>query len=90
MKIKTLSKIKKVIPESKLIKLSSFYDEAIIGLENKSNKCIYSIKKIIKLLVLKNNLSKKEAIDYFFEEVFSQEVSEVIFSDDFLDYEKHN
>ena len=90
MKIKTLSKIKKVIPESKLIKLSSFYDEAIIGLENKSNKCIYSIKKIIKLLVLKNNLSKKEAIDYFFEEVFIQEVSEVIFSDDFLDYEKHN
>lgn len=90
MKIKTLSKIKKVIPESNLIKLSSFYDEAIIGLENKSNKCIYSIKKIIKLLQLKNNLSKKEAIDYFFEEVFSQEVSEVIFSDDFLDYEKHN
>lgn len=90
MKIKTLSKIKKVIPESNLIKLSSFYDEAIIGLENKSNKCIYSIKKIIKLLELKNNLSKKEAIDYFFEEVFSQEVSEVIFSDDFLDYEKHN
>lgn len=90
MKIKTLSKIKKVIPESNLIKLTSFYDEAIIGLENKSNKCIYSVKKIIKLLVFKNNLSKKEAIDYFFEEVFSQEVSEVIFSDDFLDYEKHN
>lgn len=90
MKIKTLSKIKKVIPESNLIKLSSFYDEAIIGLENNSNKCIYSIKKIIKLLVLKNNLSKKEAINYFFEEVFIQEESEVIFSDDFLDYDKHN
>lgn len=90
MKIKTLSKIKKVIPESNLIKLSSFYDEAIIGLENKSNKCIYSIKKIIKLLVLKNNLSKKEAINYFFEEVFIQEESEVIFSDDFLNYDKDN
>lgn len=90
MKIKILSKIKKVIPESNLIKLSSFYDEAIIGLENKSNKCIYSIKKIIKLLVLKNNLSKKEAINYFFEEVFIQEESEVIFSDDFLNYDKDN
>lgn len=90
MKIKTLSKIKKVIPESNLIKLSSFYDESIIGLENKSNKCIYSIKKIIKLLELKNNLSKKEAIDYFFEEVFIQEESDVIFSDDFLNYEKDN
>jgi hypothetical protein len=85
-----LSKIKKVIPESNLIKLSSFYDEAIIGFENNSNKCIYSIKKIIKVLIFKNKFSKKDAVDYFFENIYNKEENKVIFSDDFLNYEKND
>ena len=50
-------KIKKVILEKELIKISSFYDEAIIGFENKTNRCIYSVKKILKILITKNKIN---------------------------------
>lgn len=85
-----LEKIRIVISEKNLIKISSFYDEAIIGFENKTNKCIYSVKKIVKILTSKNNLTKKEAIDYYFENVYSDESNSPIFSDDFLNYETSN
>ena len=85
-----LKKIKKVILEKELIKISSFYDEAIIGFENKTNKCIYSIKKILKILITKNKISKKEAIDFYFENIYSDENNKPIFSDDFLNYDKDN
>lgn len=80
-------KIHNLILESNTIKLSSVYDNAIIGFENKSKKCIYSVKKLIKLLKKNNNISKKEAIDYYFDNIYKDYNKAPIFLEDF-NYDK--
>jgi len=80
-------KIYNIISEGNFIKLLSDYDDAIIGFENKSKKCIYSIKKIISIIKKSNNISKTEAIDYYFDNIYKDYNKAPIFSEDF-NYEK--
>ena len=80
-------KIINIILESNYIKLSSLYDNAIIGFENKSKKCIYSVKKLINILIINNNISKKEAIEYYFDNLYKDNNKAPIFSEDF-NYDK--
>jgi hypothetical protein len=80
-------KIHNLILEGNFIKLSSIYDNAIIGFENKSKKCIYSVKKLIHILKTNNNISKKEAIEYYFDNLYKDYNKAPIFSED-INYDK--
>ena len=80
-------KIVNLILESNYVKLSSVYDDAIIGFENKSKKCIYSVKKIIAIIKKSNNISKIEAIDYYFDNIYKDYNKAPIFSED-INYDK--
>ena len=75
------TKLIKLISEGNFIKLSSIYDNAIIGFENKSKKCIYSVKKLIDILKTNNNISKKEAIEYYFDNLYKDYNKAPIFSE---------
>jgi len=87
--METISKTKLInlILQSNYIKLSSPYDNAIIGFENKSKKCIYSVKKIITIIKKNNNLSKIEAIDYYFDNIYKDYNKAPIFLED-INYDK--
>ncbi len=80
-------KILNLISESNYVKLSSVYDDAIIGFENKSKKCIYSVKKIIDIIKKSNNISKTEAINYYFDSIYKDCNKAPIFSED-INYDK--
>jgi len=77
------TKLIKLISEGNYIKLSSPYDNAIIGFENKSKKCIYSVKKIITIIKKNNNLWNIEAIDYYFDNIYKDSNKAPIFLEDF-------
>jgi hypothetical protein len=59
-----LNKILEHYPEDGYVKVDSF-DSAIVGIS--STGClVYSIPKIIEILVSRNNWTYKDAADYFF------------------------
>jgi hypothetical protein len=80
-------KINNIILEGNFLKITSDYNNAIIGFENKSKKCIYSVKKIIAIIKKNNNISKIEAIDYYFDNIYKDYYKAPIFSEDF-NYDK--
>jgi hypothetical protein len=60
----SLIKILDSFPDEGFVKVDGF-DAAIVGISNKS--ClVYSIDKIIKILMSRNNWTYKEAFDYFY------------------------
>lgn len=59
-----LTKILEHYPEDGYVKVDGF-DAAIIGISSKG-KLVYSINKIIEILVSRNNWKHKDATDYFF------------------------
>jgi hypothetical protein len=59
-----LNKILEHYPEESYIKVDGF-DAAIIGISSKG-KLVYSIDKMIEILVSRNNWTHKDAADYFF------------------------
>ena len=60
----SLTKILENFPEDGFVKVDGF-DAAIVGISNKG--ClVYSISKIIEILMSRNNWTYKEAVDYFF------------------------
>lgn len=80
---KKLNLIVKIYAEKTLEKIDGF-DNAIIGLEVKTERLIYSVKKCVN--ILKTNMSAEESIDYFYMEIFSENAKEnkVIFCEDYL------
>jgi hypothetical protein len=40
-------------------------DSAVIGLEENSNRIIYSVNKCIRIIMDKHNISEREALNYF-------------------------
>jgi hypothetical protein len=80
---RTLSLILQVYGEKTLDKIEGF-DKAIIGIEVATNKLIYSVKKIIK--ILKKNIPEEEAVDHFYMVIFSenQKFNKAIFCEDYL------
>ncbi len=60
----TLSKILEQYPEEGYIKVDGF-DYAVLGVSS-SGRLVYSISKIIEVLVSRNKWSAKDASDYFF------------------------
>lgn len=69
--------------EKNLEKIEGF-DKAIIGVEVKSNKLIYSVKKCIN--ILKTKMPVEEVIDHFYTEIFSENKrsKKVIFCENYL------
>jgi hypothetical protein len=59
-----LSKILEHYPEEGYEKADGF-DYAIIGVST-SGRLVYSVQKIVEILVSRNNWSEKDAADYFF------------------------
>lgn len=59
-----LNKILEHYPEDGYVKVDGF-DAAIIGISSKG-KLVYSIEKMIEILVSRNNCTHKDAADYFF------------------------
>lgn len=80
---KTLSLILQVYGEKTLEKIDGF-DNAIIGVEVKTDRFIYSVKKCVE--ILKKQMPTEEAIDHFYMEIFSdnKQESKVIFCEDYL------
>jgi hypothetical protein len=80
---KKLNLISKIYSKKNLEKIEGF-DNAVIGLEVKTDRLIYSVKRCLK--ILKEKMSAEEAIDYFYMDVFSENAEEnkVIFCEDYL------
>jgi hypothetical protein len=80
---KTLSFILDVYREKALEKIDGF-DNAIIGIEVKTNRLIYSVKKCLK--ILKKQMPNEEAIDLFYTVIFTEntKLKKVIFCEDYL------
>jgi hypothetical protein len=80
---KTLELLNDIYGEKTLEKIDGF-DNAVIGLEVKTDRLIYSVKKCVNLL--KTKMPVEEAIDYFYMEIYSENANEnkVIFCEDYL------
>jgi hypothetical protein len=59
-----LTKILEHYPEDGYVKVDGF-DAAIVGVSS-TGRLVYSINKIIEILVSRNNWKHKDAADYFF------------------------
>jgi hypothetical protein len=80
---KILNLFTQVYGEKNLEKIDKF-DNAVIGVEVKTDMLIYSVKKCIN--ILKKQMPTEEAIDHFYLEIYSEDATEnkVIFCEDFL------
>ena len=78
-----LNLISEIYGEKTLEKINGF-DNAIIGLEVKTDRLIYSVKKCLNI-VNKTNPTE-ETIDYFYTEIYSKNAKEnqVVFCEDYL------
>jgi hypothetical protein len=68
----------------KIVERIDGFDNAIIGLQVKTSKLIYSVKKCIK--ILENKMETEEAVEHFYSEVYKDDESSngVIFCEDYL------
>jgi hypothetical protein len=80
---KTLELLNEVYGKNTFVKIR-YFDDAIIGFEVETRRLIYSVKKCVN--ILKTKMSTEEAIDYFYMELYSENVNEnkVIFCEDYL------
>ena len=71
-------------PESEFLKADGF-DAAVIGLEEKSGRLIYSARKIIQILI-EEGLSEEDALDHYYYNVEGAYVGDLtpIYCFDFL------
>jgi hypothetical protein len=68
-----LKKITKLYPEEKFLKVDGF-DKAIIGIEEKSKRLVYSVSGCLK--ILEKEMKKKDAIDYFEFNIYNSFIGE--------------
>jgi len=59
-----IDRIIETYPDSKFL-IADDFDDAIIGVDEKSNRVIYSITKCLNILVKKDNMCYTEAYEYF-------------------------
>ena len=78
---KKLNSIVEIYGEKTLEKIDGF-DNAVIGLEVKTDRLIYSVKKCVN--ILKKKMPIEEAIDFFYVEIYSENANKVIFCEDYL------
>jgi len=80
---KRLNLLLEIYGEKTLEKIDGF-DNAVVGIEVKTDRLIYSVKKCVN--ILKTKMSAEEAIDHFYMDIFSENVAEnkVIFCEDYL------
>lgn len=71
-------------PESEFLKADGF-DAAVIGMEEKSGRLIYSARKIIQILI-EEGLSEEDALDHYYYNVEGAYVGDLtpIYCFDFL------
>lgn len=58
-----LQKIVDRYPDDDILKADGF-DESIIGICTKSLRLIYSIEKCVEILIIRDGMSKREAMEY--------------------------
>jgi hypothetical protein len=80
---KKLNLLIEIYAEKTLEKIDGF-DSAVIGVEVKTDRLIYSVKKCVS--ILKTKMSSEEAIEHFYTEIYSENLKEnkVIFCEDYL------
>jgi hypothetical protein len=80
---KKLNLIVEIYGEKTLEKIDGF-DSSVIGIEVKTDRLIYSVKKCIKILETK--MPTDEAIDHFYTEIYAEtkHLGNVIFCEDYL------
>lgn len=61
--------------EEEILKADGF-DEAVIGIEESSMRLIYSVGKCIEILMIRDEMSLEDALDYFRYNVSSSYVGE--------------
>ena len=59
-----LDKIINAYPDEEFL-IADDFDSAIIGVDEKSMKLIYSVKKCIELLIIDQLMTEEESIEYF-------------------------
>ena len=60
-----LDKVIEQYPEESFLKADG-YDDAVIGVDEKSMRLIYSNRKYIEILMQRDGMDEEEAIDYFY------------------------
>ena len=45
--------------------LATGFNEAIIGIDRRSDRIIYSVKEVIKILMTNDNMTEEEALEYY-------------------------
>jgi len=80
---KKLNSITEIYGEKTLEKIDGF-NNAVIGIEVKTDRLIYSVKKCIK--ILEKKMPTDEAIDHFYTEIYAEtkHLGNVIFCEDYL------
>ena len=51
--------------EKEFVKLDKQYDEAIIGVTYEQNAVMYSVERILEVMIIKEELPMEEAIEHF-------------------------
>lgn len=59
-----LDKIVEMCSDEEFLKADGF-DEAVIGVDDKSRRLVYSIKKCIEILNSRDGMTNEEAVEYF-------------------------
>lgn len=72
--MKTLEAICKIYPKTDFLIVDGF-DEAVIGIEEKTSRIIYSITKCIEIIEAKG-MPEQEALEYFYFEIKNSYIGE--------------
>ena len=62
--MKLLQRIVELYQDEEILKADGF-DEAVIGIEERSKRLIYSVGRCIETLMTKEDMSLEEAMEYF-------------------------
>lgn len=65
MKTKMLDLILENYPEEEFLKADGF-DDAIIGVDSRETKLVYSVRKCIEILIKDDNMEPLDAYEYFY------------------------
>ena len=59
-----IEKLQTQYPDTEFLKADGL-DEAIIGIDSRTKKVIYSKEKILEILMERDNMDRSEALEYF-------------------------
>ena len=83
----TLDEILEYYPDEEILKADGF-DDAVIGIDEKSMRLIYSVRKCIDILITKEDMTLEDALEHFSFNVSGSYVGEKtpIWCEDMFEY----